>query len=134
MPVAKIAFAAFVAAVALTGAASALELMAGGSGPLKPTQIQLGIISPPGNACPGAGKLTAWIETNKPGTLDILIVRKNGNVAGPYAVTTTKGANGLVMGSYTQNLMVNAPIEAEYRVVAVQSKLASNWAPLVADC
>jgi len=49
-------------------------------------------------------------------------------------VTTTKGANGLVMGSYTQNLMVNAPIEAEYRVVAVQSKLASNWAPLVADC
>ena len=134
MRIAKAALTGLVAAAALTSAASALDLQAGGSGPLKPTKIQLGIISPPDNACPGAGKLTAWVQTNKPGTLDILIVRKGGNVAGPYSVTTVKGANGIVMGSYTQNLMVAAPIDAEYRVVEVKTKLASNWAPLLADC
>ena len=120
--------------VAFAGTAGALDLKAGNSGKLVPTQIQLGIISPPDNICPGKGKLTAWVETNKPGTLDILLVQKGGNVAGPYSVTTVKGANGLVMGSYTQNLMVTNPVDAEYRVVAVQSKLASNWAPLVAQC
>ncbi len=120
--------------VALAGTAGALDLKSGNSGKLVPTQIQLGIISPPDHACPGKGKLTAWVETNKPGTLDILLVQKGGNVAGPYSVTTVKGANGLIMGSYTQNLMVTNPVDAEYRVVAVQSKLASNWAPLVAEC
>jgi hypothetical protein len=120
--------------VALVGTAGALDLKAGNSGKLTPTKIQLGIISPPDNICPGPGKLTAWVQTNKPGTLDILLVKKGGNVAGPYSVTTVKGANGVIMGSYSQNLMVGSPVDAEYRVVAVESKLASNWAPLVADC
>ena len=126
--------AAFVAATAFAGPAGALDLQVGGSGPLKPTQIQLGIISPPGNQCPGAGKLTAWVQTNKPGTLDILVVRKGGNVAGPYSVTTVKGANGIVMGSYSRDLKVANPIDAEYRVVVPNSSVVSNWAPLVADC
>ncbi len=125
---------AALATATLIGSAAAFDLKAGGSGPLKPTQIQLGIISPVNNVCPGPGKLTAWVQTNKPGTIDILLVKKGGNVAGPYSVTTVKGANGIVMGSYTQNLMVTNPIDAEYRVVAVESKLASNWAPLVAEC
>ncbi len=44
-------------------------------------------------------KLTAWVQTNKPGSLDILLVKKGGAVAGPYTVTTVKGANGVIMGN-----------------------------------
>lgn len=134
MTILKAVFAGLLTTAALVGAAGALELKAGNSGKLVPTSIQLGIISPPDNLCPGAGKLTAWVQTNKPGKLDILLVRKGGNVAGPYAVTTVKGANGVIMGSYTQNLMINAPIDAEYRVVVAGTPVASNWAPLVAAC
>lgn len=127
-------------AIALTltalagGAAHAFDLQAGGAPKLKPTAAQLGIISPAGNACPGNAKLTAWISTNTPGTLDILIVRKGGNVAGPYAVTTIAGAGGVAMGSYSKVLNIVAPIDAEYRVVIPGSTVASNWAPLVAQC
>ncbi len=134
MQIHKLGIAVLVATAALAGAAQAFDFKAGNSGKLVPTKIQLGIISPEDNVCPGPGKLTAWVETNKPGTLDILLVKKGGAVAGPYSVTTVKGANGIIMGSYTQNLMINSPVDAEYRVVAVKSKLASNWAPLVADC
>jgi len=134
MTITKAALAALATTVALVGAATALELKAGNSGKLVPTKIQLGIISPQDNVCPGNGKLTAWVQTNKPGKLDIMLVRKGGNVAGPYSVTTTKGANGVIMGSYTQNLMVAQPIDAEYRVVVAGTPVVSNWAPLVADC
>ena len=118
----------------LVGSATALDLKAGNSGKLVPTKIQLGILSPADNICPGNGKLTAWVQTNKPGSLDILLVKKGGAVAGPYTVTTVKGANGVIMGSYTQNLMVNNPVDAEYRVVVAGTPVVSNWAPLVADC
>lgn len=126
--------AALAITVALVGAANAFELKAGSSDKLVPTKIQLGIIPPPDNICPGAGKLTAWLQTNKPGTLDILLVKKGGAVAGPYSVTTVKGANGVIMGSYTQNLMINNPIDAEYRVVVAGTPIQSNWVPLIAEC
>lgn len=122
------------AAIALTGSASAFDLKLGTPGKLVPTSIQLGIVSPPDNACPGKGKLTAWVQSNKPGTINIMLVRKGGNVAGPYAVTTVKGADGIIMGNYTQHLAINAPIDAEYRVVVAGTDVVSNWAPLVADC
>ena len=130
----KLGIAALAATVALAGAANAFDLKAGNSGKLVPTKIQLGIIPPPDNICPGAGKLTAWVQTNKPGTLDILLVKKGGAVAGPYSVTTVKGANGVIMGSYTQNLMINNPVDAEYRVVVAGTPVQSNWVPLVAEC
>ena len=125
---------AALATATLVGSAAALDLKAGNSGKLVPTKIQLGILSPADNICPGNGKLTAWVQTNKPGSLDILLVKKGGAVAGPYTVTTVKGANGVIMGSYTQNLMVNNPVDAEYRVVVAGTPVVSNWAPLVADC
>jgi hypothetical protein len=134
MNILKVGIAALVTTVALAGAASAFDLKAGSPGKLVPTKIQLGIISPPDNSCPGNGKLTAWVQTNKPGTLDILLVKKGGAVAGPYSVTTVKGANGVIMGSYTRNLVINNPIDAEYRVVVAGTPVHSNWAPLVADC
>lgn len=134
MSIVKLGIAALVTTVALAGAASAFDLKAGNSGKLVPTKIQLGIIPPANNICPGNGKLTAWVETNKPGTINILLVKKGGAVGGPYAVTTVKGANGIVMGSYTQNLVINNPVDAEYRVVVAGTPIQSNWVPLVAEC
>ena len=130
----------------LAGLAAAITLssvaLAGGIGDLKnghseklvPTKLQLGIISPADNICPGNGKLTAWVQSNKPGTINIMIVKQGGNVAGPYAVNTVKGANGIIMGSYTQNLIINNPVDAQYRVVVAGTDVVSNWAPLVAEC
>ncbi|MBL8595950.1 MAG: hypothetical protein JNK01_24950 [Devosia sp.] len=134
MTIVKLGIAALAATVALAGAANAFDLKAGNPGKLVPTSIQLGIISPPDNICPGNGKLTAWVETNKPGTINILVVKKGGAVGGPYAVTTVKGANGIVMGSYTQNLVINNPVDAEYRVVVAGTPIQSNWVPLLAEC
>ena len=122
MQIHKLGIAVLVATAALAGAAQAFDFKAGNSGKLVPTKIQLGIISPEDNVCPGPGKLTAWVETNKPGTLDILLVKKGGAVAGPYSVTTVKGANGIIMGSYTQNLMINSPVDAEYRVIETNDR------------
>ena len=124
------------ATIALSSVALAgpFDFKAGISSKLVPTKIQLGIISPADNICPGNGKLTAWVQSNKPGTINIMIVRKGGNVAGPYAVDTVKGANGIIMGSYTQNLAINTPVDAEYRVVVAGTDVVSNWAPLYAEC
>jgi hypothetical protein len=130
--IAGVAAAIALSSVALAGGIA--DFKVGNAGKLVPTSIQLGIISPEDNVCPGNGKLTAWVESNKPGTLNIMIVRKGGNVAGPYAVSTVKGANGLVMGSYTQTLPIHSPVDAEYRVVVAGSGLTSNWAPLYAEC
>ncbi len=130
--VAGVAAGLALSSVALAGGIG--DFKVGNSGKLVPTKIQLGIISPADNICPGNGKLTAWVQSNKPGTINIMIVKKGGNVAGPYAVTTVKGANGIVMGSFTQNLAIVTPVDAEYRVVVAGTSVVSNWAPLVADC
>lgn len=136
MTIVRLGITALATTLMLAGAANAfgLKVAPPSPGKLVPTSIQLGIISPPDNICPGNGKLTAWVETNKPGTVDILLVKKGGATAGPYSVTTVKGANGIVMGSYTQNLLVNNPIDAEYRVVVAGTPIESNWVPLVAEC
>jgi hypothetical protein len=118
------------ALAAVTTAANAFDLKGGGQVKLKTTKVQLGIISP--DNCPGKGTLQAWIFTNKPGTVNIMIVEKGGDVAGPYQVTTVSGSGGTVLGSYKQNLMIQNPIDSEYRVVVVGSDLHSNWVPLTA--
>jgi len=123
-----------VVALAVPGVAQAFDLQAGGAAKLRPTKVDLGIISPADHVCPGAAKLTAWVHTNKPGTVDILLVRKGGQVAGPFAVTTSNGAAGVVLGSYSQAMQIVHPIDAEYRVVIPGSSVASNWVPLKADC
>jgi hypothetical protein len=126
--------AALVGALTIAGPAGAFDLKAGTGEKLAPTKVQLGIVSPKNNVCPGFGKWTAWVQTNKPGKIDILLVRKGGDVYGPYPVTTVKGANGVILGSYTQALNVADAVDAQYRVVIPGSTLASNWAPLIADC
>lgn len=126
--------AALLAFGTLATAAQALDFKSGGQPKLKAVSAQLGIISPANNVCPGNAKLTAWIFTNKPGTIDIMIVRKGGNVAGPYPVTTVAAANGKAMGTYSKSFPVAQPIDAEYKVVIGGSTVASNWVPLTAEC
>ena len=111
-------------------AAQAFDLKAGGQAKLKTTKVQLGIISP--DNCPGKGVLQAWVFTNKPGTVSIMIVENGGDVAGPYQVTTVAGSGGTVLGSHKQNLMIHHSIDSEYRVVVVGSDQHSNWVPLTA--
>lgn len=130
----KTGIVALLALATFATGANAFDLKGSGQVKLKPTSAQLGIISPADHVCPGNAKLTAWVQTNKPGTLDILIVRKGGAIAGPYSVTTVKGANGVIMGSYTKPMAIATPIDAEYRVVIAGTNVVSNWAPLTADC
>src|SRR5688572_7364942 len=109
--------AAVVALGAMIGQAGALGPF-GFANPTEPgfqvTKAQLGIISPANNVCPGNGTMTAWVFSNQPGSVDILIVRKGGAVAGPYKVTTVAGAGGIYMGSYTKALNIVSPVDAEY--------------------
>ena len=126
----KTGLALALALVAVTGAAQAFDLKGGGQVKPKPTKVQLGIISP--DNCPGKGTIQVWMFSNVPGTFDILIVKKGGNVAGPYSITTVEGSGGVIMGSYKQNMMLHNAIDAEYRVVIPNSTIASNWVPLTA--
>ena len=126
----KTGLALALALATVTTAAQAFDLKGGGQVKLKTTNVQLGVISP--DNCPGKGTIQAWVFTNKPGTVNIMIVEKGGDVAGPYAVTTVEGSGGVVLGTYKQNLMIHNPIDEEYRVVVVGSDLHSNWVPLTA--
>jgi len=125
---------ALLALVAATTTASALDLKAGGEPKLKATKIQLGILSPEDNVCPGDAKRQVWVFTNKPGIIPILIVRQGGAVEGPYNIETVKGANGLSMGTWSDDLNIVNPIDAKYKVVTPNSDAASNWVPLIAQC
>ena len=132
----KAGLAALVGLGLAIGAAQALQpigdFQVGGSGPAKPTKAQLGIVSPADGVCPGNAKVTAWVFTNKPGTINIMLVNKNGGVYGPYPVKTAKGAGGVVMGSLNTGFAIDAPTDTKYRIVIANSDVVSNWVPLTA--
>jgi hypothetical protein len=123
---------AILALAAIIGTAQAFDLQAGGEPKLRPTKAQLGIKSPADGVCPGAAKVTAWVFSNKPGTIDILLVNKNGGVFGPYPVKTVEGAGGVVMGTLNTGFMIDAPTETKYRIVIAGTNVVSNWVPLTA--
>lgn len=131
-PILKMAAALALVLTAATGAAQAFDLKGGGQVKLKPTKAQLGIISPADGVCPGAAKVTAWVFTNKPGTIDIMLVNQKGGVYGPYPVKTVEGSGGVIMGSLNTGFMINAPTDTAYRVVIAGSPVVSNWVPLTA--
>ena len=128
----------FVALALATGATSALAgtLIAPPATKLKVIKAQLAIKSPIVNVCPAAAKMTGWIFTNKPGTLQYMIARKGGSVSGPYTIQSKTGANGLHMASFTRNFNVHHKINSEYRILIGNKygKALSNWAPLKASC
>ena len=117
-------------------AAFAGNLIAPPAAKLKVTKAQLAIKSPIVNVCPAPAKMTGWIFTNKPGTLQYMIVRKGGNVSGPFTIESKTGANGLHMASFTRNFNVHHKIDSEYRILIGNKygKALSNWAPLKASC
>ena len=128
----------FVLLALATGSTSALagNLIAPPASKLKVTKAQLAIKSPIVNVCPAAAKMTGWIFTNKPGTLQYMIARKGGNVSGPYTVQSKTGSNGLHMASFTRNFDVHHKINSHYRILIGNKygKTLSNWAPLKASC
>lgn len=126
-------------AVALaTGSTAALagNLIATPANELKVTKAQLAIKSPIVNVCPAAAKMSGWIFTNKPGTFQYMLVRKGGNVSGPFKIQSKTGANGLHMASFTRSFDVHHKIDSEYRILVGNKygKALSNWAPLKASC
>lgn len=124
---------AILLAVATTAtAAQAFDLKGGGQVKLKPTKAQLGIISPADGVCPGLAKVTAWVFTNKPGTIDIMLVRQSGGVLGPYSVKTVETAGGKAMGSMQTAFAIDAPTDTAYRIVIAGTDVTSNWTPLTA--
>lgn len=130
-------FAAAVTAtlVGLTGVSQAKDFQAGGQPKLKVTKLQMGIKSPATNACPAQAKLTAWVFTNKAGSVPIYIAREGGgSVSGPYVVKTKATGNGKFMGTYSQTLQIHQPIDVKYRASAPTFKQLSQWVPLKASC
>ena len=115
---------------------SAGNLAAPTNGPIKVTKAQLGIKSPITNACPTNAKMSGWIFTNKPGTIQYMIAKKGGGVSGPFSIESKKGANGISMASFSRNLEIHNKINAEYRILVSQKygKTLSNWVPLKASC
>lgn len=121
---------------AVATAALAGNIMAPTAAALKVTKAQLAIKSPTVNVCPAAASMTGWIFTNKPGTLEYMIVRKSGQVTGPFQIQSKTGGNGLHMASFSRNFQVHHKIDAEYRILigSKYGKALSNWAPLKASC
>ncbi|MCY6382471.1 hypothetical protein [Hoeflea prorocentri] len=130
----KTALIAAVALATIAGNAQALDLQQGGQPKLKVTKLQMGIKSPATNTCPADAKLTAWVFTNKAGSVPIYIARNGGNVAGPYMVETKATGNGKFMGTYSRTLSIHQPIDAQYRASAPNFGQLSNWVPLKASC
>ena len=125
-----------VATAAVATAAFAGNIIAPPANALKVTKAQLAIKSPNVNVCPAGAKMIGWIFTNKPGTLEYMIVRKGGQVTGPFQVQSKTGANGLHMASFTRSFQVHHKIDAQYRILIGNKygKALSNWAPLKASC
>jgi len=136
MTISRILIAASIAVAASANIVSAGKIVAPGVSPVKVVKAQLAIKSPIVNVCPTTAKMTGWIFTSKPGTIQYMLARKGGQVSGPYTIESKKGANGLSMASFSQNLDVLQKTDAEYRILVGENygKTLSNWAPLKASC
>ncbi|MEP0943210.1 MAG: hypothetical protein ABJH63_00680 [Rhizobiaceae bacterium] len=121
---------------AVATAALAGNIMAPTGAALKATKAQLAIKNPNVNVCPAAAKMTGWIFTNKPGTLEYIIIRQSGQVSGPFQIHSNTGSNGLHMASFSRQFQIHHKIDAKYRILigSKYGKTLSNWAPLKASC
>ena len=132
----KLGLALAAALVTFTGAAQAfqpaLDLQGGGQVKFRPTKAQLGIVSPADGVCPGNAKVVAWVFSNKPGTVKVTLVNKQGGAFGPYPVKTAEGAGGVIMGALNTGFAIDAPTDTHYRLEISGSEIKSNWVPLTA--
>lgn len=99
-------------------------------------EAQLGIKPPqvPG-VCPNIALMTAWVITNYPGKVNIMIARQGGSVAGPVSVTLKKGAGGRYLATYSTQIQITETTDTAYRVLVGGGKaVMSNWVPLKYQC
>jgi hypothetical protein len=138
----RILYAVVAASIAVLAAgpvsAQALDEKAqgGGGGGAKVFKAQLGIKPPqaPG-VCPNAAMMTAWVFTNYPGKVNIMIARQSGGVAGPISVSLVKAANGQYLATYSTQIPINQSVDTAYRVlVGGGQAVTSNWVPLKYEC
>lgn len=124
------------AAFFATTVVQANDFVSGGQPKMKVNKAQLAIKNPEVEGCPIPVKMTGWIFTNKPGTVQYMIARKGGNVVGPYEAEAVKGANGIHIASFTQEFPVFATTDVQYRILIGKKygKTLSNWAPLNVNC
>lgn len=128
LPLIRTTLAATLALAVTATAAGAFGLQAGGEPKPKPTKAQLGIISP--DNCPGGWTGKIWVFSNVPGTFNVMLVREDGQVKGPYSVTTVNGSGGVVLGEHIIKGKVFKPTDTKYRVAVANSNVGSNWVPL----
>ena len=126
---------ALVASGSAYGFNGADKLLPGNNVAFKIKRAQMGITAPAGDVCPKTAKMALWVFTNKPGPVTFMVARKGQAVGAPKVINSVKGANGVYMATYTQNLQIVSSIDAEYRaLIAGGSGITSNWAPLKVTC
>ena len=132
-------FTAAMVALAAAGPASGFtpgdKLLPGNNVKLKVTKAQIGITAPAGDDCPTNSTMGIWFHTNKEGPVTFMVVRKGQNVSAPITVNAVKGAGGVFLATYMQNLTIVSSINAEYRaIVADGNGTVSNWASISHEC
>jgi len=92
-------------------------------------EVQLGIAPVGGGGCaPVDFAVNGWVYMTHPTTVEVMMVNGNGNVSGPYSITSVKAANGQYVAKYTSQFTVNAPVNQKYRmVVGGGSAKGSPW-------
>ena len=111
------------------------DFVSGGNGPAKVLKAQLGIKGPKTAACPNEATVTGWVFTNYAGMVQVMIARKGQGVGAPVMIEAKPAANGQYMAVYSKTFPINAPVDAEYRLLVGGGQgVVSNWAPLKASC
>lgn len=103
---------------------------------MKVTNVTLAIKSPASNACPSAGKMKAWIKTNKPGQVSYFFARQGQNPS-PIKIANAVKMGNNYMVELEQNLSIHHAIDTKYRLFAkgMNGQYAkSMWVPLKANC
>jgi len=107
----------------------------GGNGPNQVLSAQLGIDGPASDICPTTAAMTAWVIQTEGGPVQMIFARRGQGVGAPIMVATVKMADGRYMATFTKQLQINGPIDAEYRLlVGGGSGTTSNWVSLATDC
>lgn len=103
---------------------------------MKVTNVTLAIKSPASNACPSAGKMKAWIKTNKPGQVSYFFTRQGQNPS-PIKIANAVKMGNNYMVELDQNLSIHHAIDTKYRLFAKGANgqyVKSMWVPLKANC
>ena len=131
-------FAGLIALTAISSAdafGSGDKIAPGNNVKFKVKSVQMGITAPAGDTCPTNAKMGIWFRTNKPGPVTFMVVRKGQSVFGPKVVQSIKGAGGVYLATYMQDLTITSSIDTQYRaLIADGTGRTSNWITLKVEC